>query len=145
MIEAIGDFLQRHLTVFLAVVLVPLKIAVIRFCRDREGEAGAILSIPEDLCYVALGLILSDLLNATGALHQYFRSSHHPSIDIAVVVGLNVAFALVVHLLSQPTLRSYKNWRGADAARMSDTPIQSELEFVLLLPIKTQCILSLII
>ena len=87
MIDLIGDFLQRNLTVFLAVALIPLKIAVIRFCKDREGEAAAILSIPEDLSYVAFGLILSDLLNATGALHQRFRFSRHPSLDIAVVVG----------------------------------------------------------
>jgi hypothetical protein len=129
MIDAIGDFLHQNLVVLLAVILIPLKIGVIRFCRDHEGEAAAILSLPEDLCYVALGLILSDLLTTTGALHHLFRESKHPMTDIAVVIAINVTVALVIHLISQPAERAYKRWRGSDASREAREPIQGELSF----------------
>ncbi len=129
MIDQIGDFVQRHLVVLLAVFLIPLKIALMRLCRDPEGEASAILSIPEDLCYVALGLILSDLLIPAGALHHYFSSSKHVSIDLAIVIAINVAVALTVHRMSQSAQRAYRLWRGSDVVAREGEPVQGELVF----------------
>jgi hypothetical protein len=58
MIDYLGGFIQKNLIVFMAIVLLPLKWVVVRLCRDREGEAVALMSVPEDLCYVALGLVM---------------------------------------------------------------------------------------
>ena len=127
MIERLGDFLQHNLVFFLAIILVPLKIVIIRFCRDKEGEAAAILSIPEDLCYVALGLIVSDLLTPAGALHRYFQGSKHTATNIAIVITINVGVAIAVHTLAQLTQSAYRRWRGTEA--LVDEPHQSEFAF----------------
>ncbi len=127
MIERLGDFLQHNLVFFLAVILVPFKIVINRFCRDKEGEAAAILSIPEDLCYVALGLILSDLLTPAGALHRYFKGSKHIATNIAIVIAINIGVAITVHFLSQPMQSAYRRWRATES--IITEPQQGELAF----------------
>ena len=82
MIDHIGDFLQHNLVVLLAVVLVPMKWVVLRVCGDTDAQAVALLSIPEDICYVTLGLILGDVVSSTGAFRKEFHGSSHISIVI---------------------------------------------------------------
>jgi hypothetical protein len=128
MIDLFGGFLQRNLIVFLAVVLLPLKWLVVRVSQDPEAEANAVLSVPEDLCYVALGLVLGDMINSHGAFHHYFSRSQHVSIDIMITVGLNLAIALLIHRLAQWGGGHFRNWRSAGMARNADlTSRQIEL------------------
>jgi hypothetical protein len=129
MIEQIGDFLLQNLVVLLAVVLVPTKLVILRICGDTEAQAGAMLAIPEDLCYVLLGLILADVTNSGGAFRKYFQASAHPVVNIFVVMGINLVLSILVHLLSKWSNSSFKTWRAATESRTrSDSrPIQQHL------------------
>jgi hypothetical protein len=82
MIDSVGGFLQHNLVVLLAVVLVPMKWVVLRLCGDSDAQSTALLTVPEDLCYVALGLVLADMANSGGAFRRYFKGSTHVSIDL---------------------------------------------------------------
>jgi hypothetical protein len=77
MIDQFGGFVQHNLIVFVAIVLLPLKWIVVRLCKDHEAEAVALMSVPEDLCYVALGLVMGDMINGAGAFHRFFDKSQH--------------------------------------------------------------------
>jgi hypothetical protein len=118
MIEHIGDFLQHHLVVLAAAVLVLVKLVILRLCRDSEGEAMALLSFPEDLCYVALGLILADLVSSEGAFRRHFRGTQHFGIDIAITIVLNVGVALLVHKLAWKGNEHFKTYRAAGSVRI---------------------------
>jgi hypothetical protein len=120
MIDEIGGFVQHNLIVFVAIVLLPLKWIVVRVCRDREAEAIAIMSVPEDLCYVALGLVMGDMINSSGAFHKHFQGSQHVSIDLLITVLANLGVALTVHRLSQTCTGQFKLWRAADKAKPAD-------------------------
>jgi hypothetical protein len=50
-----------------------MKWVVVRVSKDAEAEANALLSVAEDLCYVALGLVLGDMINSSGAFRRHFR------------------------------------------------------------------------
>jgi hypothetical protein len=123
MIDKLGGFLASNLIVFVAIVLLPLKWIVVRICRDHEAEAVALMSVPEDLCYVALGLVMGDMINSSGAFRKHFAPSTHISIDIAVTIGLNLGVALLIHRLSQACANQFRLWRAADSARSADKAI----------------------
>jgi hypothetical protein len=116
MVEQIAGYLQRNLVVFLSVLVLPLKWTVVRICRDREAEGAAILAVPEDLCYVALGLVLGDVINSQGAFHRHFKGSPYPAMDMFVTVGFGLGFALSIHLLGQWSMLHFKSWRAAESA-----------------------------
>jgi hypothetical protein len=118
MIDQIGDFLQHNLVVLLAVVLVPMKWVVLRICGDTEAQAVALLSIPEDICYVTLGLILGDVASSTGAFRKQFHASTHPSIDIFVTGMFNVVVAILVHFFAKHSNDHFKSWRAASSVRL---------------------------
>ncbi len=130
MIEAIGGFLQHNLIVLLAVVLVPMKLAILRICGDHEAQRAAFVSIPEDLVYVSLGLILGDFATEQGAFRKWYRNSSHVPMNLAVVVGLGVGVAIIVHVLAKYTNDQLKTWRAASnvALRKPDAhPAQGDL------------------
>ncbi len=118
MIDRIGSFLQNHLIVFVAIVLVPIKLAVLRWCGDDEGTRAAFLSLPEDLVYISLGLILGDVTASHGAFHRWFSHSRNEQMDLYVTVGAGIAVAVIVHLLSKWTNDNFKTWRAASAVSM---------------------------
>lgn len=115
MIERLGDILQQNLIVLAAVVLLPLKWLVLRVCRDNEAEVGAIIAIPEDLCYVGVGLVLGDIVNNAGAFRHYFARSKHLSLDLLITVLLSFGVAIFVHVLAQKGSGQLKSWRAASA------------------------------
>lgn len=117
MIDQIGDFLLHNLVVLVAVVLVPMKWVILRVCGDDEAQAIALLSIPEDICYVTLGLILGDVASGAGAFRKHFQSSSHIPIDIFVAAMLNVVVAILVHLFARSGNDHFKTWRAAGVAR----------------------------
>jgi hypothetical protein len=117
MIELISDFLLHNLVVLLAIVLVPAKWVILRICGDSEAQAVALLSVPEDICYVLLGLILGDLSNSDGAFRRYFRGSAHVTLNIIVTAGINVCLAIVIHMLSKWANDSFRLWRAARETR----------------------------
>jgi hypothetical protein len=129
MIERIGDFLLHNLVVLLAVVLVPMKWVILRICGDSEAQAVALLSVPEDLCYVLLGLILGDLTNSEGAFRKYFRASAHATMNILVTAGINVILAIFIHMLSKWSADHFKTWRAARElqARPASETVQEHL------------------
>ncbi len=122
MIDQLGGFLQRNLIVFVAAILLPLKWLVVRVCKDREAEAVAVLSVPEDLCYVALGLVMGDMIHSSGAFRRHWSGSQHISIDIMIAVGLNLVVALLIHRLAQWCNGHFKLWRSAEQSRSVDNP-----------------------
>jgi hypothetical protein len=131
MIDTIGAFLHANLVVFLAVVLVPMKLIVLRLCGDSEAQSTALLAIPEDICYVSLGLILGDVATAGKAFRHHFNASSNISIDIILTAVLNVVVAVVTHGLAKWGNDHFKSFRAAGAARVptpsSTAPQQIEL------------------
>jgi hypothetical protein len=131
MIESVSGFLQRNLIVLLAIVLVPMKLGILRLCGDTEAQRAAFISIPEDLVYVSLGLVLGDFATSGGAFRRWFGNSAHLTMNLAVTVGVGVAVAISVHVLAKWTNDNILGWRAASGVRLrSGTPIplQGELE-----------------
>lgn len=131
MIESISGFLQHNLIVLLAVVLVPMKLGILRLCGDGEAQRSAFLSIPEDLVYVSLGLLLGDFATSGGAFRRWFAGSSHVPMDLAVTVGIGVFVAICVHVLAKWTNDNVRSWQAASNVRLrsaSSNPLQGELE-----------------
>ncbi|MGI4829442.1 MAG: hypothetical protein ACRYFU_14790 [Janthinobacterium lividum] len=124
-IDAVGSFIQHNLVVFVAIVLLPLKWIVVRICRDREAEAVALMSVPEDICYVALGLVMGDIINSAGAFHKHFAGSSNVSADLLVTVAINLVVAFVVHRLGQSCAKQFRMWRAATESKMGQKRPQS--------------------
>lgn len=120
MIEEIAGFLQKNLIVCVAVVVLPLKWAVVRICGDKEAEGAAVIGVPEDLCYVALGLVLGDVINSKGAFRNHFQASATIDLDLFVTVGAGLFVARSIHLLSQWSMRHFRAWRATVKASNSD-------------------------
>lgn len=130
MIEAIGGFLQRHLIVLLAVILVPMKLVILRICGDTEAQRAAFVSIPEDLVYVSLGLVLGDFATAQGAFRRWYSHSTHVTMNLVVVIGLGIGVAVAVHVAAKWTNDQLKTWRAASqiaSARKKENPKQQDL------------------
>ena len=131
MIDRIGDFLQHNLVVLVATVLVPMKWLILRVCGDTEAQAVALLSIPEDICYVTLGLILGDVVSVSSSFRKHFAGSSHISIDIFIIAMLNVVVAILVHIFAERSNDHFKTWRAASVIRArnlsSPGPQQIEL------------------
>lgn len=119
-IDHFGAFIQTNLVVFVALVLLPLKWLVVRVLKDPEAEAVALMSVPEDICYVALGLVMGDMVSGNGAFQKHFAGSPNSSIDKCLTVGANLAVAILVHRLSQGCTAYFRQWRAAEAARAKD-------------------------
>ena len=120
MIPAIAELLHRNLVVCLAVVVIPMKWLIVRLCRDKEAEAIAVMSAPEDLCYVVLGLVMGDVINNTGAFHKYFGGTPYVSMEIFITVALGLVIALSMHVLSRFADRHLKGWRAAQKSLTAD-------------------------
>jgi hypothetical protein len=120
MIEWLAGLLQRNLVVCLAFVVIPMKWLIVRVCRDKEAEAVAILSAPEDLCYVVLGLVMGDVINGSGAFHREFGKSPYISMEIFLTVSLGLAIALGIHVLAQFADKHWKGWRAAERSLATD-------------------------
>jgi hypothetical protein len=116
MIDRLGSFLQHNLVVCLAVVLIPLKIIVLRLCGDSEAMAAAFLAIPEDIGYVCLGLILGDVATSEKSFRRHFGDSANASIDIVLVVVINVSVAVITHVLAKWGNDHFKSFRAAGLA-----------------------------
>lgn len=130
MIEAIGGFLQHNLIVLLAVILVPMKLGILRLCGDGEAQRVAWLSIPEDLVYVSLGLVLGDFATSGGAFRRHFITSAHLQMNLLVTVMAGVFVAIIIHVFAKWTNDQVKSWRAASQARLRITtanPLQGEL------------------
>ena len=131
MIEGISGFLQHNLVVLLAVVLVPMKLGILRLCGDSEAQKDALLSIPEDLVYVSLGLVLGDFATSGGAFRHFFAGSQHMTMDLAVTVMIGVIVAVAVHMLAKWTNDHFRGWRAASNVRFRSgvsNPLQGELQ-----------------
>ncbi|HZL29045.1 MAG TPA: hypothetical protein VFC39_21140 [Acidobacteriaceae bacterium] len=130
MIESLGGFLQHNLIVLLAVVLVPMKFGILRLCGDKDAQKVALVSIPEDLVYVSLGLILGDFATAGGAFHKYFKSSQHLTMNLFVTVLIGMFVAIAIHVLAKWTNDNINNWRAAAHVRIRagiSDPAQQDL------------------
>src|SRR6185437_8359316 len=130
MIDTVSGFLQHNLIVLLAVVLVPMKLGILRLCGDGEAQRSAFLSIPEDLVYVSLGLVLGDLATSGGAFRRWFAHSSHATMDLAVTIMLGVVVAIGVHVLAKWTNDNVRSWRAASNIRLHPRshPDQTELK-----------------
>jgi hypothetical protein len=131
MIESVSGFLQHNLIVLLAVVLVPMKFVILRLCSDTEAQRAAFLSVPEDLVYVSLGLLLGDFATSGGAFRRWFsHDPKHVPMDLAVTVMVGVGVAIGVHVLAKWTNDNVRTWRAASHVRLRSgqaDPLQGEL------------------
>lgn len=131
MIDAIGGFLQHNLVVFLAIVLVPMKWVVLRVCGDSDAQAGALLAVPEDICYVSLGLVLGNLATSLDAFKRHFQGSNHVYMDVFVTAGANVIVAIIVHLCAEFGNDHLKSWRASNKAISRTSDISGDRQFEL--------------
>jgi hypothetical protein len=120
MIPAIAELLHRNLIVCLAAVVIPMKWIIVRLCRDKEAEAIAVMSAPEDLCYVVLGLVMGDVINNSGAFHKHFAGTPYVSMEIFVTVAFGLMIALSMHVLGRYADRHLKGWRAAQKSLAAD-------------------------
>jgi hypothetical protein len=131
MIDRFGDLLQHNLLVFAALILLPLKWIIVRLCKDTEAEVATIISLPEDMCYIGIGLVLGDMVNNSGAFRKHFSHSQHISIDMLITVFINFFVAVGVHLLAQKGSEDFKSWRAANSVNggtlLQRLPQQMEL------------------
>lgn len=93
-----------------------MKLIVLRLCGDNEAQSVALLSIPEDICYVSLGLILGDVAVSGHAFREHFHGSSNISIDIILTAVLNVLVAVVTHVLAKWGNGHFKSFRAAGAS-----------------------------
>lgn len=93
-----------------------MKIFVLRICGDSEAQAGALLAIPEDICYVSLGLILGDIATSGRAFRKNFANSQNQVMDIIIVTVINLAVAAVTHWLAKWSNDHFKCFRAASYA-----------------------------
>jgi hypothetical protein len=127
-IDRVGTWLLQNVVVLAAVFVVPLKMLVIRVCGDREQMALSFFAIPEDLCWVALGLVLGDVINGAGAFHKHYANSKHVNVDVVIVTVLGVGAALFVHLFGQLANANFRSWRAAQRVKsLQPVPNQEEL------------------
>jgi len=118
LIELIADLIHRNLVLTVALALIPLKLLMVRLCKDQDGEWETVMSMPEDLCYVSVGLLLSSLTAGRGPLQTYFSGFPHPRTDVAIILAINFALIVVLHKISQSWTRvQYMHWRAALAVR----------------------------
>ena len=130
MIDSLAGFLQHNLIVLLAVVLVPMKLAILRLCGDDEAQRAAFLSIPEDLVYVSLGLVLGDFATLGGAFRHHFAGSRQMTMALSVTVALGIMVAVGVHVLSKWTSDQVRSWQAASQVALRPTsthPDQADL------------------
>lgn len=120
MIDRVAGFVQHNLIVLLAVVLVPMKFVILRLCGDWEAQKVALLSVPEDLVYVSLGLLLGDFATSGGAFRRHFEGSAHILMDLFVTVLYGLAVAIIVHLLAKWTGDRVLSSRAAAEARVKN-------------------------
>lgn len=130
MIDSLAGFFQHNLIAMLAVILVPMKLIILRVCGDNEAQRAAFLSIPEDLVYVSLGLVLGDFATSGGAFRHYFAGSKQVPMALAVTVGIGVVVAIGVHLLAKWTNDNIRSWQAASHVALRPTsahPNQTDL------------------
>ena len=125
MFDWAGGFLLHNLLVIVALVVIPLKLAIVKFCGDDEAQSGALLAMPEDLCYIILGLILADVDSGAKAFRRHFEGSTHVVADIVVVGLFTLALAVGTQLLAKMSNEDYKGWRAAAALQSSIPKAQS--------------------
>ena len=115
LIELIADFIVQNLAVILPLSFIVVKLILIRISGHREDQWRALLTIPEDVSYGAMAFVVAGLSGAISEFGTYFKDSHHPRTDIAVLFGLSVLVCFIVHLIHQyGVLPHYKAWRAAD-------------------------------
>jgi hypothetical protein len=102
-----------------------MKWTVLRLIGDSEAQATTFLAIPEDLCYVSLGLVLGDFANESGSFGKYFKGSSHITVDIFVVALINVIVAIAIHILAKLANDNFKSWRAAGAVRFKNSGANS--------------------
>jgi hypothetical protein len=89
--------------VTVALVVIPLKVVMVRLSKDRAGEVETLLAIPEDVCYVTLGLLLSSITAPEG-MSRLFRQMNFPRTDGALLIIENCRFAAIAVGLVFPFL-----------------------------------------
>jgi|SRR5665213_834683 len=123
-VELLSRFLHHYVVVCVALAIIPLKFLMVRLAKDRAGEVDTLLGIPEDLCYVTLGLLLSSLTADAAPLRAFFNGSQYVRTDGAILVFANFLLALFVHKISHHWAKpQYQTWRAALEVRVNNAPM----------------------
>jgi cellobiose-specific phosphotransferase system component IIC len=116
-IESITESLLHHLPLLIAISFIVVKLVLIRLSGHKEDQWRAILTIPEDVSYAALGLIIAGLSGDIPAFHAHFEHiSVHPRDDMWTLFACGIFVCYVVHLIHQHGVTpNYQGWAAADA------------------------------
>jgi hypothetical protein len=118
-IDLLSRLLHQYLVACVALVIIPLKFVMVRLSKDRSGEIETILAIPEDVCYVTLGLLISTM-SSPGGLNGLFDHVTYPRTDEALLICGNCLLAIFVHKIAQHlTKPQYQHWRAAVEIRLN--------------------------
>lgn len=121
LIEFFSRFLHQYVVVCVALAIIPLKFLMVRLAKDPAAEVETLFAIPEDLCYVTLGLLLSSMTTNFGPLHAYFASAKYPRTGAAILLFLNFCLAFVVHKIARVlTKPQYETYRAALELRINN-------------------------
>ncbi len=127
LIEFVSRFLHQYLVVCVALAIIPLKFFMVRLSKDREGEADTLLAIPEDLCYVTLGLLLSTMTSDAALLRKFFSNSPYPRTNGAVLIAINFLLAGLVHKIASSWAKpQYQTWRAALEIRINHSHLDDD-------------------
>jgi hypothetical protein len=100
---------------------------MVRLSKDREGEAETLLAIPEDLCYVTLGLLLSTMTSDAAPLRKFFQGSPYVRTDGAILIAINFILAVVIHNMAAHWAKpQYQTWRAAIEIRINNSHLESD-------------------
>src|SRR5689334_1258466 len=114
-VESLTNAALHHLPVLLPLSFIFVKLVLIRISGHKEDQWRAILTIPEDVSYGALALIIAGLNGEINAFNTYFKNSLHPHADMWTCFGMGVGVCYAVHLIHQHlVLPQYQGWVAAD-------------------------------
>lgn len=95
--------------------LVAVKLLVIRITGHRDSLWRAFLAIPEELAYIALGLIVAGISGTLPAFDKYYEAySKHPHLNVCLLAAGGVLVCLLIHLNSRWVEYSFQGWKVAD-------------------------------
>ena len=114
LINFLADLTFHNLPALLGISLVVIKLLLILLSGSKERWK-AMMTIPEELSYAALGIVIAGLSGAMNDFEVYFRDGGYPRIAIWMVFVVGVVVCFLVHLIhDHGTIPNYQGWRAAD-------------------------------
>jgi hypothetical protein len=115
LINSLADLVFHNLPALLGISLAVIKLLLI-FLSGSKERWKAVMLIPEELSYAALGIVIAGLSGAINDFDVYFRDGGHPKIAVWLVFGVGILVCFFIHLINNHgAIPNYQGWRAADA------------------------------